>query len=194
MPTSRFRQPYRTLCFDLIRTFPWFFIIAVFTFSAFYDSLQDSQDTQHNSRQNEYAPISDYEPGYAGQNFRFSLRNWDNRTRPREHCHRICRICLTFIPAFSISIILDTFSLSAEGVTGFRCYFSCRPLGLNGQAGPVLVDPHQMHLFAPCPWQCLPVGENWHTDPYDDEPHHSQCFSSSIRLYNTTLGYAHLRF
>ena len=58
-------------------------------------------------------------------------------------------------------------------------YLSCRPLGLKGQAGPVLVEPHQMHLLAPCPWRCLPVGENGHADPYDDEPHHSQCFSSS---------------
>ena len=30
-------------------------------------------------------------------------------------------------------------------------YFSCIPVGLKGQARPVLVEPHQMHLFAPCP-------------------------------------------
>ena len=61
-----------------------------------------------------------------------------------------------------------------------HAYFSCIPDGLCGQAGPVLVEPHQMHLLAPCPWRCLPVGENGHADPYDDEPHHSQCFSSSM--------------
>ena len=44
----------------------------------------------------------------------------------------------------------------------------------------MLVEPHQTHLLAPCPWRYLPVGENGHADPYDDEPHHSQCFSSSI--------------
>ena len=34
---------------------------------------------------------------------------------------------------------------------GSFSYFSCIPLGLKGQAGPVLVEPHQMHLLAPCP-------------------------------------------
>ncbi|MBQ3289221.1 MAG: hypothetical protein IJH50_07415 [Kiritimatiellae bacterium] len=74
----------------------------------------------------------------------------------------------------------DGFAEGASTLVPFRLsYLSCLPLGLKGQAGPVLVEPHQMHLLAPCPWRCLPVGENGHADPYDDEPHHSQCFSSS---------------
>ena len=84
---------------------------------------------------------------------------------------------------------------------GSFSYFSCLPVGLNGQAGPVLVEPHQMHLLAPCPWRCLPVGENGHADPYDDEPYHSQCFSSStcscarysVKLWTGRMGNPLLR-